>query len=204
MFFFPTVTVAGVNELLLAMSPSQTLWINLVASVTLSIPLAFEVLEPGAMARPPRPPDAPVFSRFLVLRLVLVALLMAAGSCGIFLWEYYRLAGSGPLTLAVHHRAVAEAQTVCVTCITFTQSFYLLNCRSLRHSILNQGLLSNPSVFIGIAVLLLLQACFIYLPPFQLLFKSAPLGLQGWLDALLVGALVLPVISLEKWLRGRG
>ena len=204
MFLFPTVPVAGVNELLLAMSPSQTLWINLVASVTLSIPLAFEVLEPGAMNRPPRPADAPVFSRFLVLRLVLVALLMAAGACCLFLWEYYRLVEGVPLTLAAHHRAVAEAQTVCVTCITFTQSFYLLNCRSLRHTVLSQGLLTNPSIFIGIGVLLLLQACFIYLPPLQLLFKSAPLGLRGWLDALLVGSLVLPVISLEKWLRGRG
>ena len=51
MFFFPTMQVDGVNELLMAMSPSQTLWINLVASVTLSIPLAFEVLEPNAMRR---------------------------------------------------------------------------------------------------------------------------------------------------------
>jgi Ca2+-transporting ATPase len=204
MFFFPTVPVAGGRELLLAMSPSQTLWINLVASVTLSIPLAFEVLEPGAMARPPRPAEEPVFSRFLVLRLVMVALLMAAGACGIFLWEYYRIVGAGPVDPAVHHAALAEAQTVCVTCITFTQAFYLLNCRSLRKSILSQGLMSNPAVFTGIAVLLLLQASFIYLPPLQLLFKSAPLDLQGWLDALLVGALVLPVISLEKWLRGRG
>jgi Ca2+-transporting ATPase len=203
MFFFPTVPVAGVNELLLAMSPSQTLWINLVASVTLSIPLAFEVLEPGTMSRPPRPPDEPVFSRFLVFRLVLVALLMAGGACSLFLWEYFRIVGSGPIIQSLHKAALAESQTVCVTSITFTQIFYLLNCRSLRHSILTQGLLSNPSVFIGIAVLLLLQACFIYLPPLQILFGSAPLDLYGWLHAILAGALVLPVISLEKWVRWR-
>jgi len=202
MFFFPTVPVAGVNELLLAMSPSQTLWINLVASVTLSIPLAFEVLEPGAMHRPPRSVEEPVFSSFLVFRLVIVALLMATGACGLFLWEYFHIVGSGPINQAAHYGALAEAQTICVTCITFTQVFYLLNCRSLRDSVLTQGLLTNPAVFIGIIVLVLLQACFIYLPPLQLLFGSAPLGLRGWLDALLVGALVLPVISLEKWLRG--
>jgi magnesium-transporting ATPase (P-type) len=60
MFFFPTIEVDGVKVLLLAMSPSQTLWINLVASVTLSIPLAFEVLEPNAMRRLPRSPDEPL------------------------------------------------------------------------------------------------------------------------------------------------
>ena len=173
MFFFPTVRVDGVNELLMAMSPSQTLWINLVASVTLSIPLAFEVLEPNAMRRMPRPPDEPVFSGFIVARLIMVALLMSAGACGLFLWEYFRIIGPEPVTTARHALALAEAQTVCVTSITFTQIFYLLNCRSLRDSLFTQGVFSNPAIFIGIGILLLLQACFIYLPPLQTLFASA-------------------------------
>jgi len=203
MFFFPTVRVDGVNELLMAMSPSQTLWINLIASVTLSIPLAFEVLEPTAMKRMPRPPDEPVFSGFIVTRLILVALLMSAGACGLFLWEYFRIVGAGPVSASRHAFALAEAQSMCVTCITFTQIFYLLNCRSLRNSLLSQGLLSNPSVFVGIGVLLLLQACFLYLPPFQGVFGSAPLDARAWLFAMVVGAIVLPVISLDKWLRNR-
>ena len=201
MFFFPTVPVAGINELLLAMSPSQTLWINLVASVTLSIPLAFEVLEPHAMRRPPRRPEEPVMSRFIVIRLVLVALLMSAGACGLFLWEYFHLIGSAPLTNARHLSAMAEAQTICVTSIVFTQVFYLLNCRSLRDTLFTQGVFTNPAVFVGIFLLMLLHMAYIYLPPLQALFGSAPLDLQGWLHALLVGALVLPVISVEKWLR---
>ena len=53
MLFFPTV--AG-GLLLLPMSPTQILWINLIASVALSLPIALEVLEPGAMRRPPPPP----------------------------------------------------------------------------------------------------------------------------------------------------
>jgi len=203
MFFFPTVQVDGVNELLMAMSPSQTLWINLVASVTLSIPLAFEVLEPNAMRRMPRPPDEPVFSGFIVARLIIVALLMSAGACGLFLWEYFRIIGPEPVTTARHALALAEAQTVCVTSITFTQIFYLLNCRSLRDSIFAQGVFSNPSVFIGIGLLLLLQACFIYLPPLQTLFVSAPLDARAWLYAMTAGAIVLPVISLDKWIRNR-
>jgi Ca2+-transporting ATPase len=203
MFFFPTIQVDGVNELLLAMSPSQTLWINLVASVTLSIPLAFEVLEPNAMRRPPRRPDEPVFSAFLVARLVIVGILMAAGACGSFLWEYYRIIGLEPLTSARHALALSEAQTLCVTSITFTQIFYLLNCRSLHSSLFVQGIFSNPHVFFGIGTLLVLQACFMYLPPMQALFHSAPLDGRAWIFAMAVGAIVLPVISLDKWLRNR-
>ena len=204
MFFFPTVPVEGVNELLLAMSPSQTLWINLVASVTLSIPLAFEVLEPNAMQRRPRSPEEPVFSAFLVVRLVMVAMVMAAGACSLFLWEYFRIIGPAPLTASRHAMALAEAQTICITSITFTQVFYLLNCRSLHHFLFSQGVFTNPTVFIGIGVLLLLQVCFIYLPPLQSLFGSVPLDGRAWLEALLVGSAVLPVISFEKWIGNIG
>lgn len=203
MFFFPTIRVDGVNELLTAMSPSQTLWINLVASVALSIPLAFEVLEPNAMRRAPRSPDEPVFSRFIVARLIIVAALMAAGGCGLFLWEYFRIAGPEPLTSARHALALAEAQTICVTGITFSQIFYLLNCRSLHDSLFSQGVFSNPSIFIGIGILLLLQACFIYLPQLQAVFGTAPLDGSSWLYAMLAGAAVLPAISLDKWFRRR-
>lgn len=201
MFLFPTVLVDGVPELLLAMSPSQTLWINLVASITLSIPLAFEVLEPNAMQRTPRSPDEPVFSGFIIARIVVVALLMAAGACGLFLWEYFRITGPGPVTAARHALALAEAQTLCVTSITFTQIFYLFNCRSLRAALFSQGIFSNPALFVGIGILLLLQACFIYLPPLQKLFNSATLDTRAWLFAMAVGALVLPIISLDKWIR---
>jgi magnesium-transporting ATPase (P-type) len=202
-FFFPTVQVEGVNELLLAMSPSQTLWINLVASVTLSIPLPFEVMEPKAMRRMPRSPDEPVFSGFIVARLIVVALLMSAGACGLFLWEYFRIAGVEPISASQHAFALAQAQTLCVTSITFTQIFYLLNCRSLRDTLFTQGVFSNPAIFIGIGLLLLFQICFIYLPPLQALFTSAPLDARAWLYAIITGVIVLPIISLDKWIRNR-
>jgi hypothetical protein len=35
------------------------------------------------------------------------------------------------------------------------------------------------------------------------LFKTTPLSWSEWSHAILVGATVLPVISLEKWLRTR-
>lgn len=203
MFFFPTVPIDGTNELLMAMSPSQTLWINLVASITLSVPLAFELLEPHAMRRKPRPPDEPVFSGFIVTRLILVALLMSAGACGLFLWEYFRIAGTGPVSAARHAMALAEAQSVCVTSIVFTQIFYLFNCRSLRSSIRKQGFFGNPSVFAGVAILLLLQAAFLYLPPLQNIFGTTPLDVRAWFLAAAIGSSVLPVISLDKWLRSR-
>jgi Ca2+-transporting ATPase len=201
MFFFPTVTVDGRSVLLMAMSPIQILWINLVASITLSVPLAFEPLEPNAMKRQPRSPDEPIFSWFILYRLVIVATIMTAGGCGLFLWDYFRMVGDLPVTAAVHALALAEAQTTCVTVVTFSQIFYLLNCRSLRESIFAQGVFSNPVIFISTGVLLLFHLCFMYLPPLQSLFGSVALDARSWLVAILTGFSVLPIISLEKWWR---
>jgi magnesium-transporting ATPase (P-type) len=83
------------------------------------------------------------------------------------------------------------------------QMFYLLNCRSLRDSVLKIGLWSNPWVYVGIGLLLVLQLGFVYLPFMNAVFGSAPLGLEAWLKSVLTALVVLPVISFEKWVRQR-
>ena len=70
-----------------------------------------------------------------------------------------------------------------VTTVIMFQIFYLLNSRSLHDSVLRIGLGSNPAVYVGIATVLLVQAAFIYLPPLQAVFGSAPLKWDDLLRA---------------------
>ncbi|QRN93439.1 HAD-IC family P-type ATPase [Archangium violaceum] len=196
--FFPILHINGEREALLAMLPSQLLWINLVATVALALPLAFEAREPDVMKRPPRRPDSPVLSRFVLMRTVLVAVLMCAGATGLFLWEY-----NTEVARLGHDMALREAQTMAVTTVIMFQMFYLLNCRSLRDSFFRIGVFSNPFVYLGIGLLALLQLGFIFLPFMQRVFGTAPLTLEALGLCALVGAVVLPVISVEKWWRSR-
>lgn len=177
--------------------------INLVASVALSVPLAFEVLEPDGMRRPPRGRDESILSRFVLVRTVVVAALMATGACLLFLWEYDRILGAPatPPGLRGHTLALAEAQTICVTTVTAFQACYLFNCRSLLRSVFAIGFFRNPAVFVGVGVLLLLQCAFMYVPALQRAFGTAPLDLWAWTDALLVGCVVFPAVFIEKRLR---
>jgi Ca2+-transporting ATPase len=194
----PMVIVAGEPTPLLPMLPVQILWINLVSAVALSLPLAFEVKERNVMARPPRAPDAPVLGRFVVARTALVAVLMAAGALGLFLWEYRDEVGRQG-----HQRALAEAQTEAVTTVFLFQALYLWMCRSLRDPIRHIGWFSNRIVFLGLGAMAVLQAAFIYAPPLQRLFKTAPLGPEAlWLSAA-VAVVILPVIAIEKAVRRR-
>ena len=187
------------GEPLLPIQPTQILWVNMVVAVTLALPLAFEVLEPDAMNRPPKDPESQLIDRLVLGRTVGVGLLMAAGGIGLFLFSYNLQTGQG----VASGLAMAEAQTMAVTTIVFLQVFYLLNSRSLLYSVLEVGLWTNKWIYVGIGVLLALQVGFVYLPFMNTLFGSAPLSFLEWGQALVVGLIVLPVISLEKWVRKR-
>ncbi|MBD3244079.1 MAG: HAD-IC family P-type ATPase [Chitinivibrionales bacterium] len=184
---------------LLPMLPVQILWINLVATVSLALPLAFETPEKNIMNRPPRSPGEKLLNPFVLFRTVLVALIMTAVGIGLFLHTFDRQLDEGIAAAA----ALPRAQTMAVTSIVFLQIFYLLNCRSLRRSVFAVGLFTNKAVIVGILVLLALQAGFVYLPFMNALFGSAPLDPMAWLESALFGAVVLPVISVEKLIRQR-
>ncbi len=195
--FFPFDPVS--KELLLPMLPVQLLWINLVATVSLALPLAFEAKEPDIMRRPPRPPHEPVLSQFVIVRTLLAAVLMAAGAIGIFSWEYSKdLANGLPVQLAL-----PQAQTTTVSTVILFQIFYMLNCRSLKGSVFKIGVLSNPAVFIGVGLLVVLQLGFVFTPLLNRVFGSTPIELSELWLAALVSSSILPVVAIEKWWRTR-
>lgn len=147
------------------------------------------------MQRPPRPPNEPLLSPFLVFRTFLVGVLMAAGAAGLFLREYTAdLLAGVPADLAR-----VESQTVAVTTIILFQMLYLLNCRSLTQTFWRIGLFSNRWVYIGMLATLGLQLAFVYLEPFNRVFHTQPLDAADWGMSGAVALAGLFVISLEKW-----
>jgi len=180
---FPIVGGVPVSPI----EPVQILWINLVATVSLALPIAFEALEPGVMDRPPRRPDEPLLSRFVVARTVYVGAMMAAVAVALFLLTR----GDGG--------DVAQAQTLAVTSLAFFQIFYLMMCRTLHAPLRTIGWATNRWVFGGIGVLLVLQAGVVHLPALQAVFRTADLTSAQWLLAAAAGAVVVPVVAVEKW-----
>lgn len=191
--FFPTE--GGI--LLIPMQPVQVLWINLITAVALSLPLAFEAMEPNVMNRPPRKPNKPLLSSLIIFRMVLVSLAMAGGTIGLFLWEYNIEMSRG----IGHSLAISEAQTMAVTAMVLFQVFYLIDCRSLHFSANKIGFLSNPSIYIGIATVLFVQTAFVYFPFMNSWFHSSPLKAEAWGISAAVAFSILIIISIEKWVR---
>lgn len=184
---------------LLPILPLQILWVNLVTSVALSLPLAFEAKEPDLMERPPRARGEPILGAFVLLRTVLIGALMAAGTVGLFLVDYLReVEAHAPGGLALR-----ESQTIAVNTLVLFQVFYLLTCRTLRGPLMEIGPRQNLLVYAGIAGLLLLQAAFVYLPFMHGLFDSAPLPATEWARSAAVAAMALPVMGLARMLEER-
>ena len=171
--------------------PVQALWINMTTAVLLGLALAFEPKEPGIMGRPPRRPDAPILTGELVFRIALVGILLLIGSFGLFEWALQRGASE------------AEARTIAINVFAVGQSFYLLNCRSLRFSMFRLGLFTNPWIWAGIAAMMGAQMLLTYVPVMNWLFHTAPIGWMDWLQVTLVGLVIYLVIGAEKLWRLR-
>jgi magnesium-transporting ATPase (P-type) len=172
--------------LTLPLTPVQVLWVNLVAAVTLALPLATEAREPDVMRRPPRRPDQPVLDATVVARIALVGAFMFVASVALF--EFERARGA----------PVEEARTLVVALVMLVQAAYLFSCRSLRTSVRAVGLWSNPWIYAGVAAMVVLQLAFTYLPVMQTLFATAPLDADAWLRALGVALLVVPLVAAHK------
>ena len=93
-----------------------------------------------------------------------------------------------------------EARTLAVNTLVIAQAFYLFNSRFITASSLHLGrLFSNKAAWIAVAILLVLQIGFVYLPIMNLWFSTTPLGLRHWLIPLAVGLAVFFLMELEKF-----
>jgi len=183
------IVAAIVSGAVLPITPLQILWINMTTAVFLGLMLAFEPIEHQVMRRPPRPPATPILDAALIWRIVLVSVLLLAGSFGLFLREL------------AQGESLAEARTVAVNVFVVVQAMYLFNCRSLTRSALRMGLLTNPPIWYGVLTMAILQLVLTYAPLMNRLFATAPIGLHQWVEIFAVGLLAYLVVGVDKRLR---
>lgn len=170
--------------------PVHILWINMATAILLGLMLVFEPKETNLMRRRPRDPKAPILTMPLIMRIGLVSLIMLAGAFGLFLLER-RVLGT----------ELHTAQTVVVNVIVMVEAAYLLNCRSLRHSMFQLGVFTNKWIFIGIGGMVAAQLLMTYAPLANRILHTAPIGWAEWSRVLLVAAFTYFAVEIEKRLR---
>ncbi|MEZ5457838.1 MAG: HAD-IC family P-type ATPase [Steroidobacteraceae bacterium] len=178
--------------LALPITPLQILWINMVTAVALGLTLAFEPTEPGTMQRPPRAPDEPLLSGYLVWRVALVSLLFVAGVFGVFFWAESR---GVPIEVA---------RTMAVNTIVAMEVFYLFSVRYVHGSSLTlRGALGTRAVLVGVVIVAVAQLLLTYWGPLQRLFGTAAVAFTDGVVIVGVGGSLLLLIEAEKRLMRR-
>jgi magnesium-transporting ATPase (P-type) len=184
--------VAVLLGLTLPIAPAQILWVNMVSSIALALVLAFEPTEADVMQRPPRRPDAPMLSGFVLWRIGFVSLLFLTGIFGMYTWVIQQ-GGS-----------VEAARTAAVNALVAMEVFYLFSVRYLKApSFTWRGVQGTPRVLAAVAVVCVLQLLFTYAPFMQLLFDTEPLALHTLAQITALGLAVLLVLEVEKGLLRR-
>lgn len=168
--------------------PVQILWVNMVTSITVSLALAFEKIEPGAMSRKPRSPKTPLLDNYAIWRILFVSLLIG-GATWLMDINLYK-SGYG------YSREIIS--TITLQAIVLCQMFHLFNSRNISAFAINKDFFGNRAVFVVCGILIALQLSISYIPFMNHVFGTAPLPLEAWGFPLALGFAVFIIVEIEK------
>jgi len=169
------------------LTPIQILYINMISSITVSLPLAFERLEPGTMKKAPRSKDTKLLSNYYLFRIAFVSLLI--GGSVLLMNHLFTINGFN----------AAVTNTVTLQSIVLAQMFHLFNVRNEQEFVFGKGFFSNKIAFYISAALIVVQVAITYIPFTQGLLGIVPISASAWTIPVIIGFFVFVVVEFEKW-----
>lgn len=169
------------------LTPIQILYINMISSITVSLPLAFERLESGTMRKPPRSKNTKLLSNYYLFRIAFVSLLI--GGSVLLMNHLFTTNGYDP----------AITNTVTLHSIVLAQMFHLFNVRNEQEFVFGEGFFANKSAFYISAALIAVQIAITYIPFTQSLLGIVPIPAVVWIIPVIIGFFVFVVVEIEKW-----
>lgn len=162
--------------------PVQILWINLVTDTSMVIPLGLEPGEKSNMKNKPKRLNEPILSKFIISRMILVALSMAAITLtlyGIFSTQYDHEYG----------------RTIAFSALVVMQWSNAFNARSDYESLFRRLRTFNGKFYAGLTVAVTLQILAVF-GPLQGLLHITPVAIG---DLIVTGviAFVIPLALSE-------
>lgn len=166
----------------------QVLWLNMVNSIAMTVPLAFEPKSEQVMQHAPRHPSEPLLTNQLIKRVLIISVCNWILIFGVF--EWIRQA-TGNLDLA---------RTMAIQALVAGRIFYLLSISHVGGKIGEwmrghfSSLHNAQPIGIGILSTVILQVIFSQWSLMNTLFETTPLTLSQWLVCLIVG---LPILFVS-------
>ena len=165
----------------------QVLWLNMINSITMTVPLAFEPKSNGIMGQPPRHPKEPLVTRKLLHRILFVSLFNWVLIFGMFEWVHLSTGD------------IAVARTMAIQSLVAARIIYLLSVSQLGISLFSRlrhqatSITNAPILLLGIGGAVILQIAFSQWSVMNTLFETAPLTWNQWLICL------IPMVPMVPW-----
>jgi cation-transporting P-type ATPase F len=185
-----TILIAVFLGTLLPILPVQILWVNMISSVALTVPLAFEPKAKGVMQKPPRHPSEPLLTGNVIRRILAITIVNCLITFGMFEWGLQTT------------NNVNLARTIAVQALVAAETFYLLSISQFIPSLVaklagkSENIAYAPAI--GIACLLIVQIIFSQWSIMNQLLDTFPLNLTQALMCIGVGLPVAIVALLFK------
>lgn len=182
-----TILISALLARTLPILSLQVLWLNMINSLTMTVPLAFEPRTEGLMNKPPRNPTEPLVTRRLLWRILLVSVFNWLLIFGMFEWS---MATTGN---------VAIARTMAIQSLVAARIIYLISISQLGISLVKvftrqaEKVANVPILFIGIIAAVAMQILFSQWSIMNSLFSTAPLSIHQLLICLLPAVPMVPL-----------
>ena len=170
----------------------QVLWLNMINSITMTVPLAFEPKSQGMMLQPPSNPNEPLLTRKLLMRILGVSLFNWILIFGMFEWAKSTTGD------------VVVARTMAIQSLVAARVIYLISISQLGSSITNylrrrtNAIIQAPILIMGIVTAAIIQIIFSQWGVMNTLFETAPLTFSQGLICLLPMLPMIPMASLAN------
>jgi Ca2+-transporting ATPase len=190
LYYLLTTSAAGVLTMLGALIvgmpvpllPVQILWINLVTDSVLVIPLGLEKGEKDVMKHPPKRPRSPILTKQMIIRMVIVAAVMAAVTLAIYS-AYLQSMGE------------SYARTIAFCALVVMQWSNAINARSDMESAVSRLRVWSTPFALGLTIAVVLQLLAIFGPLQSLLHLSTVY--LGDLAIVCFVAFIIPLVVVE-------
>ncbi len=162
----------------------QLLWLNLVTDGAPTLALATERGDPDVMVRKPRPKSEPIINHFMQIGIAIQTIAITAVTLTAYL-----------LGLKLHPSQPEYAEAMAFATLTLSELGRALTARSEYYPIWKIGIFSNRYMNLSILSSVALILGVIYIPLFNPIFNTVPLGWRQW--GILLPLLLIPSIVSE-------
>ncbi|MSU54562.1 MAG: cation-translocating P-type ATPase [Candidatus Staskawiczbacteria bacterium] len=181
------IVIASLIGLPLPLLAVQILYVNLATAGLPALALAVDPPSSDIMKRSPRKLNHGIFTRPVVLLMVIGGIWSAMVNISLFSWS---------LKIG---RSLQESMALVFISLILIHFFKAYNFRSDRHSVLHRPF-ANKWLNMAVGWELVILVLIIYIPFLQVPFETYSLSFHDWLLVIFTAATIVPVLEITKWL----